>query len=190
MNIMKKEKFNKDSFIGGWYIDPKVCDDLVKYFENNKHRQIPGALGAEQRIQEEWKKSTDISLRGDDTLLDSYNEQLQKCLEEYIKIYPEVNTHLRRFNSIVEGYNIQKYNPEDGYYKLHCERDSSNSRCLVFMTYLNTVKDGGTIFKYQKITTPAKKGLTLIWPTDFTHMHQGQICNETKYIITGWYNFI
>jgi len=187
---MKKEKFKLDSFIGGWYIEPKICDNLVKYFENNKHRQVPGALGNDHRIQEDFKKSTDILLRGDDTLLDEYNIQLQKCLNEYIKIYPEINTHLQKFSSNVQGYVIQKYNPGEGYFRLHCERDSYNSRCLVFMTYLNTVKDGGTIFKYQNVTTQAKKGLTLIWPTDFTHMHKGQICNETKYIITGWYNFI
>ena len=58
------------------------------------------------------------------------------------------------------------------------------------MTYLNTVENGGTSFKYQNITTQAVKGLTLIWPSDFTHMHKGQISNQTKYIITGCYNFI
>ena len=45
-------------------------------------------------------------------------------------------------------------------------------------------------FKYQNITAPCKKGLTLIWPTDFTHTHSGQI-SETheKYIITGWFGY-
>ena len=57
------------------------------------------------------------------------------------------------------------------------------------MTYLNNVPDGGTEFLYQKITTPAKKGLTLIWPSDWTHTHRGQISNEhEKYIATGWYS--
>ena len=58
------------------------------------------------------------------------------------------------------------------------------------MTYLNTLKKGGTMFKYQKITTPATKGLTLIWPTDHTHTHKGQISNEEKIISTGWFEFI
>lgn len=58
------------------------------------------------------------------------------------------------------------------------------------MTYLNDVQNGGTEFLYQKITTKAKKGLTLIWPSDFTHTHRGQICDKTKYIITGWFDFI
>ena len=58
------------------------------------------------------------------------------------------------------------------------------------MTYLNNVKDGGTMFKYQNLTIPAKKGLTLIWPSDWTHTHKGQISNtKEKYIITGWYSY-
>ena len=62
---------------------------------------------------------------------------------------------------------------------------------LVFMTYLNDVLDGGTEFKYQKLITKAKKGLTLIWPSDFTHTHKGQISNTSeKYIITGWFSYI
>ena len=44
-----------------------------------------------------------------------------------------------------------------------------------------------TIFKYQKIITPSIKGLTLIWPTDFTHTHKGQITDKEK-IITGKFN--
>jgi len=34
------------------------------------------------------------------------------------------------------------------------------------------------------------QGNTLIWPADFTHPHKGIVApKETKYIITGWYNF-
>ena len=43
---------------------------------------------------------------------------------------------------------------------------------------------------YQKLITPAKKGLTLIWPVDFTHIHRGQICNQEKIITTGWFYFL
>ena len=58
------------------------------------------------------------------------------------------------------------------------------------MTYLNDVPDGGTHFKYQDLTTPAEKGLTLIWPTDFSHTHKGQITKQhEKYILTGWLGY-
>ena len=63
-------------------------------------------------------------------------------------------------------------------------------RKLVFMTYVNNVENGGTEFYYQDIKCPAKKGLTLIWPADWTHTHRGVVdeSNE-KMIITGWFNY-
>jgi hypothetical protein len=108
---MKEEKFNKDSFIGGWYIDPKVCDDLVKYFENNKHRQYKLDLktGNTRRME---KKHRYITSKCDDTLLDSYNKQLQKCLEEYIKKYPEVNTHLKDLILMLKDITYKDINQE------------------------------------------------------------------------------
>ena len=92
---------------------------------------------------------------------------------------------------MTEGANIQWYPPGGGYHSWHCERTSKfENRCLVWMTYLNDVPNAGTNFKYQNITTPPKKGLTIIWPTDFTHTHSGQISKtHEKYIITGWFNF-
>jgi len=189
LDNMKEEKFTLESLIGGWYIDPKICDRLVKYFEKNKKRHMEGKIGG-GRLDQTIKSSTDVPLHGTDTLLDDYNVALQNCLELYLKRYPEVNAH-DRFSSSVEPYNIQKYKPGQGFYNWHCENMGtvSKNRVLVFMTYLNDVKDGGTYFKYQNLLTKAKKGLTLIWPASFSHMHKGQVAQETKYIITGWYNF-
>ena len=59
------------------------------------------------------------------------------------------------------------------------------------MTYLNNAPNAGTQFKYQKLTTPCKKGLTLIWPAEFTHTHRGVISDtHEKTIITGWFEVI
>ena len=96
------------------------------------------------------------------------------------------------FFNINTNFNIQHYNINEGFNYYHYERDglSSCTRNLVFMTYLNNVEDGGTQFKYQNLITPAKKGLTLIWPTDFTHTHRGVISQtKEKYIVTGWYTY-
>ena len=58
---------------------------------------------------------------------------------------------------------------------------------LVWMVYLNDVEDGGTEFMYQKLKIPARKGLFLMWPSDFTHTHRGIISQtKEKYILTGW----
>ena len=79
--------------------------------------------------------------------------------------------------------------------KSNFERDGSfNStikRCLVFMTYLNDVEKGGTFFPYQQRLVKAIKGKTLIFPSDWTHTHVGQISEtQEKTIVTGWYSYM
>jgi hypothetical protein len=41
---LKEEKFDIESFIGGWYIPKKVCQDLITFFEKNKQRHQPGLV--------------------------------------------------------------------------------------------------------------------------------------------------
>jgi prolyl 4-hydroxylase len=190
---MKEEKYSLESFIGGWYIPKKICTDLINFFEKSKFRHQSGLtyLNGIGEVAPGMKESTDIGIWGYDSVFDEYNVYLQKVLLKYVERYPELKHCYMRFDSYQSRYNIQKYLPKQGFKVWHCERAGglTNRRCLVFMTYLNTVKNGGTDFKYQNLTTQAKQGLTLIWPTDFTHSHRGQICDQTKYIITGWYEF-
>jgi hypothetical protein len=60
------------------------------------------------------------------------------------------------------------------------------------MTYLNDVYKGGeTEFFHQQFKVTPKKGLTLIWPADWTYTHRGIVAPvEEKIIVTGWWNFI
>ena len=59
------------------------------------------------------------------------------------------------------------------------------------MTYLNDVTDaGGTEFYHQKVTVTPVKGLTLVWPADWTFTHRGVPSpTQEKRIMTGWFNF-
>tara|TARA_R100000742_G_C4278960_1_gene102540 strand:+ start:2351 stop:2977 length:627 start_codon:yes stop_codon:yes gene_type:complete len=185
---MKKHNFNKNTHIQGYYIPTKVCDDLLNLFKKSKNRQIEGHTG--HGINKKYKDSTDVVVGFGDTGLDTYTPYLQKCLEQYEKTYLGLDS-VGKYVPYAESINIQYYKPGGGFKEWHFERHSMfPKRLLVFMTYLNDVPDGGTEFLYQKITSPAKKGLTLIWPAEFTHTHRGQISKHEKYIITGWYNYI
>ena len=119
-----------------------------------------------------------------------YKKLLRTVIGLYEKKYPEI----KEFSTfgMVESCQIQHYKPGEGFKTWHFERSSKEeNRCLVFMTYLNDVPDAGTHFKYQDLTTPAEKGLTLMWPTDFSHTHKGQITkHHEKYIITGWLGYV
>jgi prolyl 4-hydroxylase len=189
-----KPAYDKKYHIGAWIINHKVCDDLVNYLKVNEKLLSEGNVGKGE-YKKGVKESKELhihSLRFDHPW-GAYRHELQYCLEDYIKQYPEVGS-LKRFN-VIENYNLQFYKPGAGFKLFHYERNGfdlrNTKRCLVFMTYLWDVKDAGTEFKYQKITTPCKKGLTLIWPADWTHTHKGQINKKKeKAIVTGWYSYL
>ena len=114
-----------------------------------------------------------------------------KC-SQYLLFSSSAHSHSEADNKDTL-FNLQHYKPGGGYKVWHHERDAYavQNRMLVFMTFLNTVTDqGGTEFKYQKRIVNAEKGLTVFWPTDYTHIHRGVVSpTQDKYIATGWYHF-
>jgi hypothetical protein len=189
------------SFMGSWFFnDLTVCDDLINYFKNNVDKQRPGEAGDPQSfgpsILPSIKDSTDIYFFPGEDIEPwaKYRSELEKCIEEYIKVYPRsVDTDRWGY---YEATNLQYYKPGGGYKAWHSERVCSVHpyylRHLVFMTYLNDVTDQGeTEFFHQKMKIKARKGLTLIWPADWTYTHRGiPSPTQDKYIITGWLSFI
>ena len=185
------------------------CKNIID-FMNIEGILAPGAVSDSSKsivVDEKYKRSQEITmdLRGDVPehiqnwnsydLYDDINIVIGKSLFEgtnhYVRMNPQLNT-IGKWQ-VVERYNLQKYNPGDGYYALHCE--SSNKltcqRILAWMFYLNTVPDGGTYFENYDLTMEAKEGRLVIWPAYWTHFHQGIVSKtETKYIATGWFHFI
>jgi len=190
---MKEYKIDKKHFMSGWFIDKNVCDEIREsYLKMPNMFKTAGSFNFGQ-IDSKIKQSLDffISPNHLTSPLYEYRKELQKCLNLYTKRYPETIS-LSKFN-ITGNYNLQHYPVNGGFKEWHYERTGLNNstRVLVFMTYLNDVKDGGTFFKYQNLKIPAKKGLTLIWPSEWTHTHKGEVSStKEKIIITGWYNFI
>jgi len=194
--MMKEYYLNEITCMGGWFMPENLCDDIIDYFNSNTSLQQKGVVGKRGEKQKEEtgvnldiKDSIDVEIGQFDIMnpFDTYRELLQQCLDNYIKKYTDIDG-CKRFN-INEPYNIQYYKPNGGFKTWHFEDGNRLDRLLVFMTYSNDCDDAGTEFKYQNLITPAKKGLTLIWPTNWTHTHRGQISKtKEKYIITGWYS--
>ena len=197
---LKLHDFPEESFIHGCYIPDHICDDLIKYFDENPDKHAKGEVyGTGDKLYEliedvDIKDSLDInfSLNQDEhtRVMSEYIQYLDLCIREYEYKYHQAN-HMANYG-LTENIQIQKYEPGGGFKTWHCERTgiTQQTRCLVFQTYLNNVVDGGTEFMYQKLISPAKKGLTMIWPSDWTHTHRGQISQtHKKYILTGWLNY-
>ena len=189
------------SFIGSWILDDlSICDRLIAYVEEEDARDR-GDVGeglvysSEDRkkvVNKKSKISFDRRLSFKYEVCVDYSIELQKCLNMYFEEYPCSND-VGIFTDGGETGNVQKYPKGGGYFNWHCERSSNanSSRHLTYMTYLNDVTDAGeTEFLHQKLKVKPKKGLTLIWPCDWTFFHRG-ISSQTqvKYIATGWYCF-
>lgn len=194
---MQEHEINSlDNFIMGWYQDDyTVPDNILEYF--NSATKNPGSIynaNGDRVIDKNFKDSLDCHIDFTTDLLHDYAIYLQNCVQKYIEKYPMSN--MQAPWSITQGANIQYYPPGGGFFNWHAERTSLKSPVssihLVFMTYLNNVDQGGeTEFLHQNIKVKPEKGLTLIWPSDWTHAHRGNAAlNEEKYIITGWFNFL
>ena len=188
----------KENFIGFYQIeDLSICDDLIKYF-NESDNKVPGRsyqINGNSVIDLDWKDSIDVTITTSESnpLFSRYVNELAKAADEYKKKFPNSVNYASW--KILEAVNIQYYKPGGGFKAWHCERGVATypiaTRHLVWMTYLNDVADGGgTEFYHQDLIVQAKKGLTIIWPADWTYTHRGEISpSQEKYIITGWFNY-
>jgi prolyl 4-hydroxylase len=197
---MLKEFFincKKENFLAGWFLDDiDVCDSIIEY--HNHSNTKPGVIvnhgdtGIGLFVNSNHKDSEDCLLFG--SLLDRYGVALQKVAKEYTKKFPYCNFYAAW--NVQEPVNLQYYRPGAGFHGAHTERTGKHfpntARHLVFMTYLNDVTDGGeTEFIQQEIKINPRKGLTLIWPADWTYTHRGiTSLTQGKYIVTGWFNYV
>ena len=193
---MKALQLPSDSLLGGWFMPPKIIDDILDFWNDSDDLKQEGVVnqnGIGEVLNKRVKDSVEIQIQphADKEPWQTYEKYLQECLLKYIKLYKYAN-YASSF-CIREKYNLQGYPKGGGFPDVHTENQgclSTVHRHLVFMTYLNDLEHGGTNFPVQNITTPSKKGLTLIFPAYFTHPHNSQVCKKNKkQIVTGWYNF-
>ena len=184
------------NFIGSWMMEPmSVSDRLIDYFESNYLKQKEGVTSGGRDTNS--KKRTDISVSPNEInlpgneIFNEYFHNLFGCYKDYLVQWPfliDMGANLE-----IGPFNIGKYNSGEHFQKLHTERASLNTlhRVLAWMTYLNDVDEGGsTSFTHYGIEIQPRKGLTLMWPAEWTHAHKGNTVKMgPKYIITGWMYF-
>lgn len=183
---------SKDNFILGWYSDANLSlfNELIDYHNTSKNKFFGcSSINSSNNLH---KNSIDCELDLKEDLSFKYLTYLQNFVDMYVNKYNFCSSGSAW--SIIESPLIQYYPSNGGFYSWHTERNSGIppfcNRHLVFMTYLNDIeKDGETEFYYQKEKITPRKGLTLIWPADWTFTHRGIPTEEEKYIITGWFGY-
>jgi len=173
----------------------KMCEDYIKYFE-----EIDSTAKHSRNTRPSHKISdTSTSIFSNiynygisiKYINSSANEIVWSKYNFYAKKYSYLN-ELKR-HSIID-MKVQKTDIGEGYHSWHCESAGlmSRHRLLAFMIYLNDVDEGGeTEFLYQHKRIKAETGKLLIWPSQFTHTHRGNMpLSNKKYILTGWIEYI
>ena len=188
-------------------LSTQECKYIIDYIDNkelirggfNASTRTPGVVEniVDSKEKDCWQVEHTYLTKGSDDESKIIAEMLMKVLRKtsiaYGKLHPECMQVIPWYP--YEGYNMQKYDPGQAYHRLHCENYGDpvgTQRCLVWMIYLNTVKDkGGTYFSNYNRTVDAVEGRCVIWPAYWTHFHKSQISKKTtKYILTGWFSFM
>lgn len=181
-------------------LSSELCEYFIQTFEQSDEKQ-PGVLyGPNGENSTGSKKSTDITFHPGYLTHPTWGPLLEKLIPILIKGKEDyVHRHSLSFSKLdpidlSPMFNLQRYEPGEGFFGWHCERASLkySSRVLVWMIYLNTVKDRGeTEFLYQNHFEEPKQGKLIIWPSDWMFTHRGVSSpTESKYILTGWFNML
>lgn len=192
--MYKEHDINKTkNFISGWYISKTLCQEIVeKTLGKNKLKFI----GQENTGNRGYVQSSLEVICPE--LYKIYVTELNNLFNLYLDEYEFVKKRtFLPFAEIQKSKNekkivlVQYYKKNNYYQDLHAETIGLeyNQRTLVFMTYLNSMYDGGgTEWPYQNFISKPEQGLTFLWPAGWTHLHRGvNSISEEKYIVTGWY---
>ena len=156
-------------FIDEYTLDHAVCDGLLTLYDECKEVGQPGAIGSStHHIDHSIKKCTD--LYWDDIPKAGISSHPRFKDQEYMK---HINECARDYsNKYLKGHQLktygnpkyQYYKPGEAFYGEHFDAlNSTQIRVVAYITYLNTLTDGGgTYFTYQDHTVEAIKGKTVL----------------------------
>ncbi len=171
------------------HLEDELCDEMIERFENDQ-RKYDGVTGG--GLNKEMKDTKDLHISDLEEWKDIDNKLFFKLQDALQKYFNKINlkNNLFAFNNIDDlGYQIQKYNKNEGKYLWHHDSLSYNShksRIITYLWYLNTLEEGGeTEFLNGKIKP--EKGKLILFPSTWTFYHRAHIpISDHKYICTGW----
>lgn len=176
-------------------LDDKLCIEIIDKFDNDNNIK-PGLTG--YTLNKETKNTKDLFISNkinwksiDNILKKKLNESINKYIDNlYIKYKIQPSFLVKCSNLSDSGYQIQKYNKNEGFYNWHddyCIDKKFGTRVLTFLWYLNDVKEGGETEFINGIKIKPKEGTLLLFPSDWSYVHKGNMpLTNDKYICTGW----
>lgn len=171
---MNKFVFYKDDILSS-----EDCNKLIKQLDNNLISNSESYRGYSYCNIEE----TNLDIMKSIVLTSN------EVIKDYIKTYPEINHTGDQF--ALTNCRFKKFKKDKSFKKWHSEHCKQfSTRILNIMYYLSDHNCGTEFFDGTVIKS--KKGRVIVFPSYFTHTHRGQVCpdKKTRYILTGYFNFI
>lgn len=164
------------------------CQSIIRMFEESPQKKSAMVDGVNESI----RKSTFVDMTGLAEIKPEWkilDDAVSAVITEVWNIY---NNELKLYRYVSpkitdRGYEIHRYEP-GGFYSLHCDSGSAaiGHRFLSILIYLNDVSGGETSFPAWDVDIECIEGRVAVFPSGFTHIHEGMKPRTTKYIITAF----
>lgn len=175
-------------------LDESFCSHVIHRFDTTDGT-YDGLVGSDRRLDPGVKITRDFSLTGRKDWLEedkTFFKALKKGLKEYTNYLNTIHHNCmppQHYKMRDNGYKLQRYEP-DGFYDWHNDwmMDKSGSRVIVFMWYLNTIREedcGYTEFGDGTRIQP-ECGKLLLFPATWSYLHRGYPPKVRKYLCNGW----
>jgi len=197
MKRIEIEGISENFFIGVWKIENNdLLKKIIEFFNVNYESHRPGtlALGNVDKSKKDLLELLINPRAVKEKKIEIFNEYINNLIECY-NDYQEQWNFIRNWQRIYIGtFKIEKHLISGHHLEENCERQNINSshKILSWITFLNDIEDdeGNIDFKYFDISIKPKKGTTLIFPSDWTHLHQQNIMKKSeKFTIRGSFHF-
>lgn len=202
---------NYDEFIGIYdNVFPEgYCEHVIECFENLKkmsagsdrtdetYRHLKDDYHVFFELHFKHHAKPDFLLKNDEgsEISISTNEIFFLGLQNCYNLYSKKYSVLKQNELVASHMKVQKTSKGQGYHVWHGEQSQQTAeRVLVYSLYLNDLppnSGGETEFLYQGKRYSPRKNRLIIWPAAYTHAHRGNpvLCDQDKYIVTGWFYF-
>lgn len=132
----------KDNFIYLDYVNQKVCDNLINFYEKSPNK-ARGRVGWKEgsQVNKDIKNCEEVPLYDNIPEAYAYLTELGKITTKFKAKYIWADRHHKPWK--ISAFKIQKYKPGEGYYAWHFENNgaaSSITRHLVFQLFLMILK--------------------------------------------------
>ena len=165
-------------------ITPNICDDFVKFFEDNKSHSF--------KEKEDWRSFQELNLGEFPNILNQVEDIFQPCIKRYQKDN-NISDLIWPYAHEFEVSNIKKYLPnDDDRFDLHADSNSTGtmSRFLSMFIYLTDNDSGHTSFPDRDIRIQPKKGRLLMFPPNWCYPHAGEkVTDKSKYILSSYCHY-